>query len=546
MILFVKYDNKKLVVIFDKRRSIRDEAMINELEFFNQATLRICSSLDINEVAQECLDFLQGYIPLDGVAVTYFDEKNRSLVIMAIKSKLPLNTQTTIIPISQEGHQAYKKIKDTVLIFNDPENRPVTPPMWMKLGLVDKSSIVLFMSVKGRPLGQIDFFTRGRNRYTDEHAHLISLLHKPFSIAVANSLQYQEVVNIKELFSHDLQQACHGLAQGPEGEIIGAGGGLYNVMEAVTQVAPLNTPVLLMGETGVGKEIIANRIHYSSPRKEGPFVKINSGAIPEGLIDSELFGHEKGAFTGALARKSGRFELAHQGTLFLDEVGDLPASVQVRLLRVLQEKEIERVGGSKPIKVDVRIIAATHRNMAVLVREGSFRLDLWFRINVFPITIPPLRERKSDIPNLIRYFIMSKSRELNLGFNPELAPGTMERLMAYDWPGNVRELQNIVERVLIQSRITGSSQPLRFDEFAFPGGGSKARQSLPEPEGKFLSLDEAMKLHIQSALDLTHGKIHGKGGAAELLRINPNTLRHRMRMLGIPYGRKRTNNRLNP
>ncbi|HOS29114.1 MAG TPA: sigma 54-interacting transcriptional regulator, partial [Deltaproteobacteria bacterium] len=368
----------------------------------------------------------------------------------------------------------------------------------------------------------------------------------PRSLHPAGARPHHEVVNIKELFSHDLQQACHGLAQGPEGEIIGAGGGLYNVMEAVTQVAPLNTPVLLMGETGVGKEIIANRIHYSSPRKEGPFVKINSGAIPEGLIDSELFGHEKGAFTGALARKSGRFELAHQGTLFLDEVGDLPASVQVRLLRVLQEKEIERVGGSKPIKVDVRIIAATHRNMAVLVREGSFRLDLWFRINVFPITIPPLRERKSDIPNLIRYFIMRKSRELNLGFNPELAPGTMERLMAYDWPGNVRELQNIVERVLIQSRITGSSQPLRFDEFAFPGGGSKARQSLPEPEGKFLSLDEAMKLHIQSALDLTHGKIHGKGGAAELLRINPNTLRHRMRMLGIPYGRKRTNNRLNP
>ncbi len=463
---------------------------------------------------------------------------------MAVRSKLPLNTQATIIPISQEGYQAYRKIKDPVLIFNNPEKRPVTTPMWMTLGLVDKSSIVLFVSMKGQHLGQIDFFVKGRNRYTNEHAHLIGLLQKPFSIAMANSLQYQEIVNIKDLFSHDIQQIYPGLTQGSESEIIGAGGGLQSVMGAVAQVAPLSTPVLLIGETGVGKEIIANRIHYSSPRREGPFVKINCGAIPEGLIDSELFGHEKGAFTGALAKKSGRFERAHQGTIFLDEVGDLPASVQVRLLRVLQEKEIERVGGTGPIKVDVRIIAATHRNMEVLVREGSFRLDLWFRINVFPIIIPSLRERKSDIPNLVRYFIMSKSRELNLGFNPELTPGTMERLMAYDWPGNVRELQNIVERALIQSRITGSSQPLRFEEFTLPGD-SKAVRSLPEPRDEFLSLDEAMKMHIQSALDLTHGKIHGMGGAAELLKINPNTLRHRMRVLGISYGRKGKNNRLN-
>jgi transcriptional regulator with GAF, ATPase, and Fis domain len=518
--------------------------MTNELEFFNQATLRICSSVDINEVAQECLDFLEDYIPLDGVAVTYFEEKSRSLVIMALKSRLSLNRQTKLIPISQEGHQAYKKIRDSVLIFNNPEKRPITPPMWMTLGLTDNSSIVLFMSMKGRHLGQIDFFVRGRNRYTDEHAHLIGLLHRPFSMAMANSLQYQDIVNIKELFDPDIHQVCQEPTHGSESDIIGAGGGLQNVMGAVTQVAPLNTPVLLMGETGVGKEIIANRIHYSSPRREGPFMKINCGAIPEGLIDSELFGHEKGAFTGALARKNGLFERAHQGTLFLDEVGDLPASVQVRLLRVLQEKEIERVGGTRPIKVDVRIIAATHRNMAVLIREGSFRLDLWFRINVFPITIPSLRERKSDIPNLVRYFIMIKSRELNLGFNPELAPGTMERLIAYDWPGNVRELQNLVERALIQSRITGSSQPLRFEEFSLPGD-SQALQSLPEPGDEFLSLDEAMKLHIQSALDLTHGKIHGKGGAAELLKINPNTLRHRMRMLGIPYGRKRANIQLN-
>ena len=515
----------------------RDKAMIDDLDFFNQATLRICSSLDINEIAQECLDYLKDYIPLDGVLVTYYDENSRSLVIMAVKSKIPLNTQIKLIPISQEGHIAYKKIKDYVLIANNPDKSLITPPMWRALGLIDKSSIVLLISIKGQRLGQIDFFVRGRNRYTEEHARLIGLLHKPFSMAMANSLQYQDIVDIKKLFRDDIQQLCQEMTQGADAEIIGAGGGLQNVMGAVSQVAPLNTPVLLMGETGVGKEIIANRIHYSSSRREGPFVKINCGAIPEGLIDSELFGHEKGAFTGALARKNGWFERAHQGTIFLDEVGDLPTSAQVRLLRVLQEKEIERVGGTKPIKVDVRIIAATHRNMAALIREGTFRLDLWFRLNVFPINIPSLRERKSDIPNLVRYFIMHKSRELNLGFNPELAPGTMERLMAYDWPGNVRELQNIVERALIQSRITNSTQALRFNEFTL-SGDSKVVPHVPEPGKEFLSLDEAMKLHIQSALDLTHGKIHGKGGAAELLKINSNTLRHRMRMLGISYGRK--------
>lgn len=518
--------------------------MMNEMEFFNQATLRICSSLDINEVAQECLDFLENHIPLDGVVVTYYDEKNRSLVLMAIKSRITLNTQTRIIPVSEEGHQAYKKIKDPVLILNNTGKRPITLPMRTTLGLADKSSIILFLSMKGQRMGQIDFFARGSTRFTKEHARLIHLLYKPFSIAMANSLQYQEIVNIKNLFTQDIQQMYTELAQSSESEIIGAGGGLQNVMGAIAQVAPLNTPVLLLGETGVGKEIIANRIHYSSPRSKGPFVKINCGAIPEGLIDSELFGHEKGAFTGAVAKKSGRFERAHEGTLFLDEVGDLPASAQVRLLRVLQEKEIERVGGTKPVKVDVRIIAATHRDMAVLVREGSFRLDLWFRLNVFPIIIPPLRERKPDIPNLVRHFIMSKSKELNLGFNPELAPGTMERLMAYDWPGNVRELQNLVERALIQSRIKGSSQPLRFEEVALPSD-PKMAQDLPQAKDAFLSLDEAMKLHIKSALDLAHGKIHGKGGAAEILKINPNTLRHRMRMLGIPYGRKEPGNRSN-
>lgn len=506
--------------------------MINELEFFNQVTLRICSSLDINEVAQECMDYLECFIPLDGLTISYYNEEKRAVIMMAIRSKIPLNTKTTVIPISENGNKAFRDHKETLMIINNPDEYIVHWTIGKALGLTEKSSIVLFPWNKGHRLGHIDFFCKGRNRYTEEHAHLVNLLYRPFSIAMANSLQYQEIVNIKNLFSHDIQLLRHEQIQILETEIIGANGGLQNMMTTVGQVAPLTTPVLLLGETGVGKEIIATRIHYSSPRRKGPFVKINCGAIPESLVDNELFGHEKGAFTGAISKILGRFERAHQGTIFLDEIGDLPLSAQVRLLRVLQEKEIERVGGTKPIKVDVRIIAATNRNLETLVREGSFRKDLWFRLNVFPINIPPLRERKQDIPVLVHYFIMSKSKELNLHVNPELKPNTMRRLVTYDWPGNVRELQNIVERALINSRITDPSQPLNFDDFLFRLD-QETKHIFPESGGSILPLNQAMKQHIQRALTITKGKIHGKGGAAELLEINPNTLRHRMRLLGI-------------
>ncbi len=201
-------------------------------------------------------------------------------------------------------------------------------------------------------------------------------------------------------------------------EIVGADFGLKGAMEMVRQVASLNSPVLLLGETGVGKDVIANAIHYSSPRKDGPFVKVNCGAIPETLLDSELFGHEKGAFTGALSQRRGRFERANKGTIFLDEIGELPSQAQVRMLRVLQYKEIERVGGTNPISVDIRLIAATNRDLEEMVRAKQFREDLWFRLNVFPIRIPPLRERREDIPALVRHFIERKSRELRLSALP--------------------------------------------------------------------------------------------------------------------------------
>ena len=312
--------------------------------------------------------------------------------------------------------------------------------------------MTMALKLEGNSIGDLGLVADGLNQYTDEHARLLRLLHEPFAIAMSNALKHQEVIRFKDMLADDNRYLLDELRSVSGDEIIGSDFGLKAVMEMVQQVAPLDSPVLLLGETGTGKEVIANAIHYSSPRKDGPFIKVNCGAIPETLLDSELFGHEKGAFTGAISQRRGRFERADKGTIFLDEIGELPSQAQVRLLHVLQKKEIERVGGTSSIPVDIRIISATHRNLEEMIASGRFREDLWFRLNVFPIMIPPLRQRREDIPALVHHFIDRKSMELKLTERPVLAPGAIDRLIAYDWPGNVRELENMIERALIQHR----------------------------------------------------------------------------------------------
>jgi len=316
---------------------------------------------------------------------------------------------------------------------------------------------------------------------------------------------------------------------------VGAKFGLKQVMSRARQVAAMDSPVLILGETGTGKDMIANAIHNSSPRSSGPFVSINCGAIPDSLIDSELFGHEKGAFTGALSQKRGRFERANKGTIFLDEIGELPAAAQVRLLRVLQSREIERVGGVETISLDIRVIAATNRNLEEMVKNRIFREDLWFRLNVFPILVPPLRHRRSDIPSLVQHFIDRKAKELKIAATPSLAAGAIDPLMAYDWPGNVRELENVIERAMILHR----GNPLRFDDLGLSTDKpDKAATGVLAEET--LELDSLIKDHIQRVLQLTGGKIHGSGGAGEVLGVNPGTLRSRMKKLGIPFREMRS------
>jgi len=308
-------------------------------------------------------------------------------------------------------------------------------------------------------------------------------------------------------------------------------------MEKVRSVAPLISPVLILGETGVGKEIIAGAIHNASPRRDGPFIKINCGAIPDSLMDSELFGHEKGAFTGAIERKRGRFERAHGGTIFLDEIGELSPEAQVRLLRVLQEKEIERIGGTELLKVDIRVIAATHRDLKAMIREGKFREDLYFRLQVFPIDIPPIRDRHGDIPSLVHHFIQKKSRELKLTSIPKLAPEAYDQLLAYHWPGNVRELENAVERAIILQR----KGPLSFGCLGSQDVPTGPADSVSVPLDSY-NLDQITADHIRRVLKKMNGKVEGQKGAAKLLGINPGTLRHRMRKLGISFGRNHGSN----
>ncbi len=302
------------------------------------------------------------------------------------------------------------------------------------------------------------------------------------------------------------------------GRLVGRSRALKRVLAQAEQVAPTDSTVLLLGETGTGKELIASAIHELSPRRQRTMVRVNCAAIPASLLESELFGREKGAYTGALSRQVGRFEMAHGSTLFLDEIGDLPPEVQVKLLRVLQEKQIERLGSSKTIQVDVRIITATNRDLQKAVREGKFREDLYYRLNVFPITVPPLRDRREDITVLVSAFV--EEFAVRFGKNIEsIARESMEALQRYHWPGNVRELRNAIERAMIVAR----GCKLWIEP---PGGVSSA----PPPS---LSMREAESQHIRHVLDMAGWRIRGRNGAAEILGLKPSTLESRMVKLGI-------------
>jgi transcriptional regulator with GAF, ATPase, and Fis domain len=511
----------------------RSELKLHDRDFFWEATMRISSTLDIEKALWETLEFLKDYIPAEEAALNYYDPNTGTVTlnIHADKSGGHLVNFTAAYPAEiRAALEDVDQLGD--FIDNRAEEHPIAKPILAAMGKGKSSIINMRLIVEGNWIGSVSLWAEGWDKFNDEHLRLLQQLKQPFFIALSNSRRYAELLELKDLLADDNRYLQDELQKITGSEIIGADFGLKDVMQKVRSVATLSSPVLLQGETGVGKEIIAGAIHNASMRRDGPFIKVNCGAIPETLIDSELFGHEKGAFTGAIDQKRGRFERASGGTIFLDEIGELPLEAQVRLLRVLQEKEIERVGGTSPIEVDIRVIAATHRDLDVMIKEGKFREDLYFRLNVFPIYIPALKERSGDIPGLVQHFIQKKSRDLQLPSIPTLTRDAYDHLLAHHWPGNVRELENAVERAIILNR----EGPLSFVEI----NPSKEPQIPPIFDSDSMetyNLDQVTINHIRRVLKITNGRIEGKDGAADLLGINPGTLRGRMRKLGISFGR---------
>jgi formate hydrogenlyase transcriptional activator len=342
------------------------------------------------------------------------------------------------------------------------------------------------------------------------------------AIAVDNMKSYEEAEALRARFQSEtvyLQEEIK--TEHNFEEIIGQSTPMRHLLRELEQVAPTEAAVLIQGETGTGKELLARAVHDRSLRKARPLVKVNCGSIPSGLVESELFGHEKGAFTGATQRRIGRFELAHGGTIFLDEVTELPLDTQVKLLRVLQEGEFERVGSSETIKVDVRVIAATNRDLKEVVTNGTFRSDLFYRLNVFPLQAPPLRDRKGDIPLLVSFFLSKFGKKLGKDIRG-VSQKAMESLTNYQWPGNIRELQNVIERAV----VLASGPIANIDDSMLQSNGKVEGSALE-------TLENMERNHIVRALNETHWVIHGKKGAAEILGINSSTLRSRMDKLGI-------------
>lgn len=371
----------------------------------------------------------------------------------------------------------------------------------------------------------VAFYCCGDEKYTSDHLQLLASVHDLLFSVVAGIRQAKDEPGVAG--RAPVAKAPNQLLKpGIEG-IIGKSPKLLEALDKVTQVAPFDNTVLILGETGVGKEGLVKAIHQLSSRKNKPLIKVNCAAIPVTLVESELFGHEKGAFTGALERRIGKFEQAAGGTLFLDEIGELPLEIQSKLLRALQEKEIERVGGKTTIKTDIRIVAATNRNLLHEIAEGRFRLDLYYRINVFPITLPPLRERREDIPALAAYFLQMYGATIGR-MNMNISPAALKQLGGHSWPGNIRELQHVIERHVLACR-TGTIAFFEMPEpFIVPSVGRDNKERMKS----FADMDRD---HIVAALNMTNGKVSGRGGAAEILKLPPTTLNSKIKRLGIKW-----------
>ena len=401
-----------------------------------------------------------------------------------------------------------------------------------------RSILVVPLMVRGRSIGTLNMGSRTADAYADTDAEFLTEVASQIALAIENMRAYEEISALKARLEHENVYLHEELDREHDvDEMIGQAPAFVAALDRVARVAATDSTVLITGETGTGKELIARAIHRQSARRARPLVTLNCAAISAGLVESELFGHVKGAFTGALERRIGRFELADGGTLFLDEVGELPPETQVKLLRVLQERMFEPVGSNRTVRTDVRVIAATNRDLAAAVRAGSFRADLFYRLNVLPLGLPPLRDRREDVPLLAAYFVTRFARQFGKRVDG-VAPATLDRLVAYPWPGNIRELGNVIERAVVLSRGT----VLELDDDLVPSAAAAppvvAAPAPATPSGLDAVLEDVERRQIRAALEQAAGVIDGPRGAAAALRIKPNTLRSRMARLGIKPGRR--------
>ena len=491
------------------------------------------SSLDLDVVLGRLAVELRAIFPLDHTALTLenLDGKTCTWTNITSGSKT-LSYPHNDIPIEGATLGWFKKNYQNVryIVYEDLSKklRFGEDEIVLKRGI--RSGIRVPLEFGKEIFGNLSVSSFSPNRFTSEMAEFLAELAPSVSIAVSNARTFAQLeANREELKNETLSLRTELREIHNFEELIGNSKEIERVKDLISKVAESEVTVLISGETGTGKELIARAIHNLSSRKDRALVKVNCAALQDTLLLSELFGHEKGSFTGAIAQKIGRFELAHNGTIFLDEIGEISMEAQVKILRVMQEREFERVGGNKTIKIDTRIIAATNRNLEEEVSKGKYRSDLYFRLNVIPIEVPPLRERKEDIPMLIQHFIAKHGKRLNRNVKG-VGKKALERLMFYDWPGNIRELENVVERGL----VLGRGDVLRFDKQMI----GEHHNDITRDGDIFYPLDEMEKRYITKVLEKTGGVVAGERGAARILGMKPTTLYSRIKKLGIKSQRK--------
>ena len=515
------------------------ESAPERLKLLLDVSAAVVTHRDLRSLLRAIAGCLQGVLRCEHTTLSLYEPATHQLRVHALESQgsRALHPEGVLISMGDTPGARAFEARAPVVANTQAEMEAFASPLMEDVlagGVRSTASVPLLLHDKA--LGTLSAGSTREGVFSPGVVELMAQIAAQLAPAVDNALAFREIEALKEKLAREKVylegELSHGFA-----EIIGQSLALKQVLKDVEVVAPTDATVLIQGETGTGKELIARAIHTLSGRKGGTFVKLNCASIPTGLLESELFGHEKGAFTGALAQRIGRFELADGGTLLLDEVGDIPAELQPKLLRVLQEQEFERLGGNRTHRVDVRLVAATNRDLASMVGAGTFRSDLFYRLNVFPISLPPLRERPSDVEPLVRHFVARSAQRI--GRQVEAIPSaTIEALRAYPWPGNVRELENFVERAVILSPGRTLEAPLS----ELRRGAEADALDLAPPSGRSASptrgagartLAEVERQHIRETLERTKWVVGGPKGAAKLLGVSRTTLQGRIKRLGI-------------